>query len=156
MSLCRNFCAFLTRLLVLNLMLIVNANGAADADTKPPVSVGQASANLVSAPAKPIPDLEPQVTRQLHTLLLQYADGNLEVQVFTEKALALLPAKLRRENGARLASYGPLTSLQLLSRSVYGEDRRYRYRALYSGATLLVEINFNKGGKLDYLQITPE
>ncbi|AZP12609.1 hypothetical protein [Undibacterium parvum] len=46
--------------------------------------------------------------------------------------------------------------LQLLSRSVYGEDRRYRYRALYSGATLLVEINFNKGGKLDYLEITPE
>jgi D-alanyl-D-alanine carboxypeptidase len=112
--------------------------------------------DLVAAAAKAIPDVEPQITQQVRALLLQYADGSLPEVSFTEKARALMFPKAAQENGAEIALYGKLTGLQLLARKVDGEDRNYRYRALYSKETVLVDIHFNKGGKVDYLQIIPE
>lgn len=140
--------------LLLNLGLLFS--GAAVAVAPPVALVAQYPADLTPAAAKAIPDMEPQVTQQVRQLLRQYAQGSLPEADFTEKARSLLPPKAIQENGLKIASYGQLEQLQLLSRKVDGEDRNYRYRAAYSKANLLVDINFNKAGKVAYLQLIPE
>ncbi|MFZ6749208.1 hypothetical protein [Undibacterium sp. Ren11W] len=149
---CRNICFLLAPLLVLGFML----SDSAKADTRAQLSVDQSLPTPVPGAAKAIPDVEPQVTLQVRALLLQYADGSLPEESFTEKARALMFPKAAKENGAEIALYGKLIGLQLLARKVDGEDRNYRYRARYSKETVLVDIHFNKGGKVDYLQIIPE
>jgi hypothetical protein len=149
---CRKICFILAALLFMGLMF----SDSAKADTRAPLSVDQSPSASMSAAPKPIPDLEPQLTQQVRTLLLQYADGSLPEQSFTEKARALMFPMAVQEKGAEITLYGTLIDLQLLARKVDGEDRNYRYRARYSKESVLVDIHFNKGGKVDYLQIIPE
>lgn len=115
-----------------------------------------AQAAPAQRPARPIPDEEPGVTGQVREILLRQADGSIAPELFTERARAALFPRAAAELGARLRGYGALGQLQLLSRAVDGEDRQYRYRALYAGATVLVEITFNKAARVARLQVTPE
>lgn len=149
---CRKICFMLAALLLMGFMF----SDSAMADTHAPLSVNQSPSASMPAVPKPIPDLEPQLTQQVRELLLQYAEGSLPEQSFTEKARALLFPRAAQEKGAEIALYGKLIDLQLLARKVDGEDRNYRYRARYSKQSVLVDIHFNKGGKVDYLQINPE
>ncbi|MBI3284116.1 MAG: hypothetical protein HYZ65_04575 [Burkholderiales bacterium] len=107
-------------------------------------------------PPKPIPDAEPGVTQWLRTALLSYADGSVAIDGYTEKARALHTPERVQSGAAELRAYGLLGELQLLERSVDGENRQYRYRARYRKQCVLVDIIFNKADKIDYLRWTPE
>ncbi|WP_317205815.1 hypothetical protein [Janthinobacterium sp.] len=136
-------------LVLASLGLTTACQGGAPAPTS-------AQAPAAQRPAKPIPDEEPGVTRQVREILLRQADGSVAPGLFTERARAALFPQAAADLGARLRGYGALGELQLLARAVDGEDRQYRYRALYAGATVLVEITFNKASRVGRLQVTPE
>jgi hypothetical protein len=46
--------------------------------------------------------------------------------------------------------------VELLSRTVDGETRRYRYRFTYSAEPLLLDIGFGKSGKIEALRARPQ
>ncbi|MEC5160815.1 MULTISPECIES: hypothetical protein [unclassified Janthinobacterium] len=121
------------------------------AQTSAPVApVGQ------PLPPKPIPDQEPEVTQAVRQVLLDAAEGKVAPQQFTERARAAMFPDEAKALGASLRGYGALDSLQLLERKVDGEDRLYRYRAAYAKASVLVDITYNKGGRIGLLQARPE
>ncbi len=107
-------------------------------------------------PEKPIPDEEPAVTQTVRETLLRVAEGKAGPEQFTERAGAAMFPVQAGELGARLRGYGALGELQLLARKVDGEDRLYRYRARYPQVSVLVDITFNKGGRIGLLQARPE
>jgi hypothetical protein len=129
--------------------------GCADAG-RPAQSAAPQLAAEKPLPPKPIPDQEPEVTQAVRQILLSAAEGKLAPGQFTERAGAAMFPDQARTLGASLRGYGALDSLQLLERKVDGEDRLYRYRALYAKASVLVDITFNKGGRIGLLQARPE
>jgi hypothetical protein len=105
------------------------------------------------APApKAIPDSEPDVTRQVSALLLQFSLGTLPPEQLTTKAQAALAP----QSGALLRACPAPIALDLLERTTKGEDRNYLYRAPCGATPLLVEINFNKAARVDRLVLRPE
>ncbi|MET3129761.1 hypothetical protein AAKU55_000002 [Oxalobacteraceae bacterium GrIS 1.11] len=124
--------------------------GCAHADADSPAPDAGAAAQA-ARPAKPIPDLEPDVERQVREILLQQAGPGLTPERFTERGGAG-----SAELGTRLRGYGALLSLELLARNTDGEDRLYRYRARYDNATALVDITFNKANRIHLLRVEAE
>lgn len=124
------------------MLLSLAANGCTLAHTVPP--------------AKPIPDDEPQVTQQLGLWLHQLESGSMGDAPLTDKARAALQASEGVQAAALLRRCGQAGPLQLLARSVFGEDRRYRYRLACQGTPLLVDLALNKAAKIDVLQVSEE
>lgn len=111
------------------------------------------SSLLWTSPALAIPDMEPDVTAQVVALLEGVADGTPAQERFTEKgagylAVPGLAAALKR-------CPRPL-ALQLLSRTVNGEDRMYVYRAICQPQALRIAIDFNKAARINRLELAPE
>lgn len=110
-------------------------------------------AGAPARPPKPIPDQEPEVTQQVRTILLQHADGKAAPERYTERAGAALFPGPAKQLEACLRGYGALDTLQLLERKTDGEDRQYRYRAIYRNAQALVDITFNKAGRVSRFSV---
>jgi Spy/CpxP family protein refolding chaperone len=106
--------------------------------------------------AKPIPDEEPQVTQQLDAWLRQWADGAISEAALTDKARAAMGTADGVQARAALCACTRAAPLQLLARSVFGEDRRYRYRLVCKEQSLLVELALNKGARVDVLNVQVE
>ncbi|MDC8756979.1 hypothetical protein [Janthinobacterium fluminis] len=132
---------------ILMATLYAGCAGAGD-----PPAAAQAGA-AAARPPKPIPDIEPETTEQLRAVLLHIAAGKATMEGYTERAAA---AAQGQEMGARLRAYGALQALQLLERKVDGENRVYRYRAVYAQGPVLVDVTFGKGARIDRLQLAPE
>ena len=123
---------------------------AACAQAQPPVPV----------PAAPemaaIADVEPDVTRQVSAFLGNAGQGMFATEQLTDNAREAMTIAQMRATSALLAPCGTKPALELLARTTKGEDRQYRYRAPCGGKALLVEIDFNKGAKINRLEVTPE
>jgi hypothetical protein len=129
--------------------------GCADAERPAQNGAPQVAAEK-PLPPKAIPDQEPEVTQTVRQILLNAAEGRVAPEQFTERAGAAMFPDQAKTLGANLRGYGALDTLQLLERKVDGEDRLYRYRAAYAKASVLVDITFNKGGRIGLLQARPE
>lgn len=115
--------------------------------------VAAQAAGAPARPPKPIPDQEPEVTLQVRTMLLEYAEGKVAPERYTERAGAALFPGPAKQLEACLRGFGALDTLQLLERKTDGEDRQYRYRALYRNAAALVDITFNKAGRVSRFSV---
>ncbi len=139
----------------LSVMLLTNLSGV----RIDKIGIGIAALyqpELAQRPAKPIDDTEPAVTLQIRTLFQQMADGTIQPEPFSAWLIERLFPELIKELGADLKQLGPMTGLALLSRSVEGEKRLYRYRASYRSQAHLVDVSFDKAGKIDRLNYNPE
>jgi CubicO group peptidase (beta-lactamase class C family) len=111
---------------------------------------------LAQPPAKPITDSEPDVTKQVRTLLLQLADGSIKPAPFSERLAAELFPALAQQFGTELRELGRLADLALLSRKVDGEHRLYRYRASFPKGNELLDLTFDKAGRIDKIDLIAE
>ena len=91
---------------------------------------------MAQAP-KPIGDVEPEVTREVAA------------------AMAKQAADPAAESAALVRACPAAPPLELLKRSVDGEERTYVYRARCGGA-LLVTATYGKSRAIKRLQVTPE
>lgn len=128
---------------------------AAQPASEPAVAAQPAAAAQPEPRAAAIADAEPDVTQQISAILEKVRAGMLTPEEMTDNARTAYPAsQLQRMAGAmRPCSKPPV--LELLARTTKGEDRSYRYRALCP-TPLMVEIVFNKGGRINHLSVQPE
>jgi hypothetical protein len=106
-----------------------------------------------TAPAQAIPDLEPDVTAQLAGTLEALADGRPAPERFTEKGASYLAVP---GLSSALGNCTRPFALELLSRSVNGEDRMYVYRARCRPHALRIAVDFNKAARINRLELAPE
>lgn len=95
------------------------------------------------------------VTTQLQTLLQHLAEGSVQPERFSERLTKRLFPDGIREIGAEMRKLGPVQHVALLSRSVDGEKCLYRYRAGFADSSELVDVVFDKAGKIDRINFTP-
>jgi hypothetical protein len=113
-------------------------------------------ANAQPRPPKAIPDVEPEVTAQVGTILASASTDQLAPELLTDNLKAALGPDALRQMGAALRACGPAPALELLERTTKGEDRQYVYRVLCGGKPLLATIHFNKGARVNQLRVRPE
>ncbi|MCY1035367.1 serine hydrolase [Corallococcus sp. BB11-1] len=102
---------------------------------------------LAVPPLKPIPDLEPQVTARLTTLLEQTRAGAWDPTMF-----AYVPWWFVAEAGPYyqgiLQSLGPAGPLVLAKREMRGDDRYYTYLVPFGSATWRYTVAFVPDGRV--------
>lgn len=103
--------------------------------------------------AKAIPDAEPEVTAQVAALLGNVANNTLAPEALTDTLRAALPEARLKEMGAALRRCGNAPALELLQRTTKGEDRQYVYRAPCAASALVIAIDFNKGARVNRLEV---
>ncbi len=138
--------------------LVACAAIAACAQPKAPaVAVAAVQAAPAAVPkVVAIPDAEPDVTRQVAAFLGSAGQGMFVTAQLTDNLREAMTSEQMRETGRLLAPCGTKPALELLRRTTKGEDRQYLYRAPCGGKALLVEIDFNKGAKINKLEVQPE
>lgn len=102
-----------------------------------------------------IADAEPAVTQQVAAVLERVRAGMLGPDEMTDNARTAYPASQLKLMADALRPCSKPLALQLLARGTKGEDRDYRYRALCP-TPLVVEIVFNKGGRINHLSVQAE
>lgn len=120
------------------------------------MALAAASAAASKRPAKAIDDQEPGVTAQLRDVLQKMADGSITPEPFTERAVAALFPGQIRNYGERLHGLGALQGMELLSRTVDGENRVYQYRLLYQNGKMILDVIYGKSARINQLALSPE
>lgn len=115
-----------------------------------------ASAQAAAGAAKAIEDQEPAVTAQLREVLQKMADGSIGQDYFTERAIASLFPQVVKTHGERLRALGGVSGLELLSRTVDGENRVYRYRVLGPNGKLLIDVVYGKSARINQFALSGE
>lgn len=123
-----------------------SASAAANTPAAAPVA---ASTPAAAGAAKAIEDQEPAVTAQLREVLQKIADGSIGQEYFTDRAIASLFPQVMKTHGERLRALGGVSGLELLSRTVDGENRLYRYRVLGPNGTLLMDVVYGKSARIN-------
>ena len=134
---------------------------AACAQAEPPAPVTALPVVMTArAPAMPampaIDDAEPDVTRQVSEMLGRIGQGTVAQDQFTDNARAALTAEPMQAMIAALRPCGAAPVLELLRRTTKGEDRQYLYRVKCGTTPQLVEIDFNKGARVNRLIVRAE
>ncbi len=108
---------------------------------------------LVLPAGHAVPDQEPEVTAQVVDVLEGLADGKPAQERFTERGASYLadPGLAAAMKGCRRPF-----ELELLSRTVNGEDRLYVYRAKCAPQPVRIAIDFNKAARINRLELAPE
>ena len=141
----RTMCTFLLASLVLS----------ACAQSVPPAAL-QASPAATAVRNPIIADAEPEITQQVAATLERLRAGLMAPDEMTDSARAALSSSQLQKMAAALKGCAKPPTLELLSRTTKGEDRHYHYRALCTPAPAMVEIVFNKGGRINLLSVMPE
>lgn len=115
-----------------------------------------ASAPAAAGAAKVIEDQEPAVTAQLREVLQKIADGSIGQDYFTDRAIASLFPQQVKTQGERLRALGGVSGLELLSRTVDGENRVYRYRVLGPNGKLLLDVVYGKSARINQFALSSE
>ena len=115
---------------------------------------GLLNPELAPPVAHPIEDKEPQLTRLLRDVLTQLAEGKGDPSAFTAKQWEELSPELPAY-AEFLKELGPLQTLELLERKEEGQERQYKYRAMYK-EPFRIEVNITGEGKIANLQIDRE
>ena len=137
---------------------MVCATLAACAQAEPPAPVTALPVVMTArAPAMPaIDDAEPDVARQVSEMLGRIGQGTVAQDQLTDNARAALTAESMQAMGAALRPCGAAPALELLRRTTKGEDRQYLYRVKCGTTPQLVEIDFNKGARVNRLIVRAE
>jgi hypothetical protein len=106
--------------------------------------------------AKAIEDHEPAVTAQLREVLQKIADGSIGQSYFTDRAIASLFPDLIKGYTERLGALGGMSGLELLSRTVDGENRVYRYRVLGPNGKLIMAVVYGKSARINQFALSAE
>lgn len=134
----QGFKSYIARYLGSDLTVVVFANQSAfDPSTLVDAIAAKIDPALVLPALKPIADREPAVTRRLRRLLAAAAQGKLTDRDFKYMRAGSLP------DGGYASVVRPLGVLQrldLLERTELGDDRVYRYDAVYATGTLRVRL----------------
>ena len=132
--------------------------GAAVAPASP--LAAPATSATPTAPAAPaakaIEDHEPAVTAQLREVLQKIADGSIGQSYFTDRAIASLFPDLIKGYTERLGALGGVSGLELLSRTVDGENRVYRYRVLGPNGKLIMAVVYGKSARINQFALSAE
>ncbi|MES2319678.1 MAG: serine hydrolase domain-containing protein [Pseudomonadota bacterium] len=138
------------------LTVIVLANGGA---ARPEKIADIVAAHYVPALANVLPkaiaDTEPAITAQMREVMEHFINGKLPPGLSDKANAAYTPERLKGMAGL-LSELGALRSSDLLERTTDGEMRKYRYRMAYQGETLLLNVRFDKAGKIEQIGIRPE
>ena len=110
-------------------------------------------AQAVPPAPQAIEDSEPDVTRQVSQIVGRIAQSSLAPDELTNNAQAAWSTAPMQAMAAALKPCGVTPALQLLQRTTKGEDRQYVYRVPCDGKNLVLEIDFNKGGKINKLNV---
>jgi hypothetical protein len=131
---------------------------AACAQAEPPAPVTALPVVMTArAPAMPaIDDAEPDVARQVSEMLGRIGQGTVAQDQLTDNARAALTAESMQAMSAALRPCGAAPALELLRRTTKGEDRQYLYRVKCGTTPQLVEIDFNKGARVNRLIVRAE
>ncbi|MDM5178930.1 serine hydrolase [Massilia sp. DJPM01] len=152
----QGFKAQLSRYVDDKLTVVVLANSAA---ARPGKFADIVAAHYVPAlapkPAKSIPDTEPALSARVGEVLEQLRLGRLPAGLNAKAAALMTPERLKMF-GSEGREWGPMRSLELLSREIDGEARRYRYRVHFANLATLVSIGFDKADRIDILSVRLE
>ena len=132
---------------------------AACAQAEPPAPVSAATPVALTARTAAMPaidDAEPDVARQVSEMLGRIGQGTLAQDQLTDNARAALTAGSMQAMSAALRPCGAAPALELLRRTTKGEDRQYLYRVKCGTTPQLVEIDFNKGSRVNRLIVSAE
>ena len=133
-------------------LMACTALGACAQTTAPAHQGGTPAAPALAA----IVDAEPDVTRQVGELLGRAGQGALAPDQLTDNARAAMSAASMQAMMVALRPCGATPALELLRRTTKGEDRQYVYRVPCGGDPQVVEIDFNKGAKVNRLTVRRE
>jgi CubicO group peptidase (beta-lactamase class C family) len=130
-----------------DLIIVVLCNSA-DAE---PVRFVEAVAGVYVpdlAPTRPlaIPDPEPDVARRVSALLRATAAGELRASDFEYLRAGFFPEAAARYQKL-LRDAGEQTRIELLERLELGDDRVYRYRAVFGNIGFIVRVAVAPGGR---------
>jgi D-alanyl-D-alanine carboxypeptidase len=89
-------------------------------------------------------------------MIEQLAAGTLPPGSLSDKVAAYFTPERLERIAAWLQELGPLRSVALLERTTKGESRGYRYRYAFPNETLLVNVAYDKAGKVEQLNFRPE
>ncbi len=137
-------------------VIVAATSSAASSAANAPAIPVAASAQAAAGAAKAIEDQEPAVTAQLRELLQKIADGSIGEDYFTGRAIASLFPDQMKSHTERLRALGGLSGLELLSRTVDGENRVYRYRVLGPNGKLLMEVVYGKSARINQFALATE
>ncbi len=115
-----------------------------------------AAMTVQAAALPPIEDAEPEVARQVSEMLGRIGQGTLAQDQMTDNARAALTAGSTQAMVSSLRPCGAAPALELLRRTTKGEDRQYLYRVTCGNTPQLVEIDFNKGARVNRLIVRAE
>ncbi|MDQ1833576.1 serine hydrolase domain-containing protein [Massilia scottii] len=152
----QGFKAQMSRYVDDKLTVVVLANSAA---ARPGKFADIVAAHYVPAlapkPAKAIPDTEPAVSARVGEVVQQLSLGHLPAGLNPKAAAMMTPERLTMF-GSEGREWGPMRSVELLSRETDGEARRYRYRVRFANLAGLVHIGFDKADQIDILSLRLE
>jgi CubicO group peptidase (beta-lactamase class C family) len=110
---------------------------------------------LQPEPVASIPDREPAVTTFARELLQGLTAGSVDSNLFEpEERARIMP--LVEPGAAVLKELGQVRSFDLLERTEEGDNRSYRYRVVYEGRNLLLDLRLTSQKRVARLRLQAE
>ena len=106
-------------------------------------------------PTKPIADREPAVTERVRALLVSAGQGKLSPEEFAYTRAGFFPDAVKYYQQL-LGPLGVPQRLDLLERKEMGDDRVYRYAAVYGDQTLFVSASLAPNDKVSDFSVWPK
>lgn len=147
----QGFRTYISRYIDEDLTVIVLAN-LADANLEPLIKGIASLFNPALAMPKPITDREPDVTAQLRALLAAAANEKLIHTDFAFAPRGFFPDTAQAYSKL-LHALGPLRRLSLVQQREEGDDRTFRYEALYDARTVQVWLGLTPDKKITVFRL---
>ena len=106
-------------------------------------------------PTEPIADLEPAVTQRVRALLVSAGQGKLSPDAFAYLRAGFFPDAAKYYEKL-LGPLGVPQRIDLLQRKEMGDDRAYRYAAIYGEQTYFVSVGLAPNDKFSYFDVWPK
>lgn len=130
----------------LTVIVLTNAEGG-HAGTIARKIAGEFVPELAEPVEEPIADPDEPTTERLRGMVEGALEGQVDPELFTEAAKQALVPRIR-DDRARLASFGPLKTFQLLERNEDDGALRLRYRVVLENETLQMSFTLDDDGKI--------
>ena len=106
-------------------------------------------------PTEPIADSEPAVTERVRALLVAASHGKLSPDDFAYVRAGFFPDAVKYYEKL-LGPLGAPQRIDLLQRKEMGDDRAYRYAAIYGEQTYFVSVGLAPNDKFSYFSVSPK
>jgi hypothetical protein len=106
-------------------------------------------------PTESIADSEPAVTERVRALLVAASHGELSPDDFAYVRAGFFPDAVKYYEKL-LGPLGAPQRIDLLQRKEMGDDRAYRYAAIYGEQTYFVSVGLAPNDKFSYFSVSPK